>query len=314
VIRPEPGARVVFDGTGLESPEVLNFADGASHLLVEGLTVQNYAESFYLRSRHADITLRNLTISDVDNGLRGGNVDGLRVENVSVTRSRDDAFRLNSVRNAHFFNVTVSRTAGTAFNISNASNLQIQTSSIELARTSMRLSGPNLHVRGVRAFASNQGIALAPGSTGFLINNVVHSLIKLGPRAMGISLGAGSWSVLEHNTLARIDDVGVWLDRPEYARLRNNLITDVAGMLVEADLRSNIVQDNNHFEVDRFKGFIKASSSRVGAPVLTNPLERDFSPGANSPLRDAAGLLPYVDDDIKGKARGERADVGAFES
>ena len=322
VIAAAPGANVVFDGTGFSSPEAFNFKLDASHIVLDGLTIQNEGESLYFRGNgHENITIANSTISNGDYGIFGGSINGLRLENVAITNIEDRGIELSNLRNAHLHNVSVTVVApggdrGMSLN-GGGDNVQILDVAISgTKRENLLYAGTNLHLRNARLRDSETGVWMLARSSGFIINTLAYDFVDKGDRGRGLKVSPDAWLVVENSTVTGSEAFGVTFSNLAYLRFRNNVVAGHGrfAVIVDGGLPPATIEENNLFS-GRFLRFRPGPSSITADPLFSDPAAKDFRPQPGSPLVNGGQAIDYIDEDLDGTQRplGGRWDIGAYE-
>ena len=319
VIAAAPGQNPVLDGSGRSSPEAFNFNNRASHIILDGLTIQNEGESLYFRNSHENITVLNTSFENASFGLYGGSINELRVENVSIKNMDDRGIYLGSIINGHFNNVTVESSGDRNFSTASAANDNIHILNSTFTgsgRNGVLIRSKSFHARNSVISDTGVGLRLLSGGAYFVLNNLIHQLNYNGSRAVGISASPNAWAVIENNTIADSDDYGIDLsDGVSYLRLRNTVVADADdySLLVRGSGADTQIEENNLFEGDIFNYSPDSSTLRQDPGFVTNGA--DFRPASNSPLIDAGQAIDYIQTDINSASRpvGNNMDIGAYE-
>ena len=322
VIAAAPGANVVFDGAGFSSPEAFNFKSNASHIVLDGLTIQNEGESLYFRGNgHENITIANSTISDGDYGIRGGSINGFRLENVAITNAGDRGIELSNLRNAHIRNVSVTvikpgGDRGISLN-GGGDNVQILDVAVSGGKElDLLYAGTSLHLRNARLRDSETGVWMLARSSGFIINTLAYDFVDEGDRGRGLKVSPDAWLVVENSTVTGSEAYGVTFSNLAYLRFRNNVVAGHGrfAVIVEGGLPPATVEENNLF-LGKLLRFRPGPLSIIADPLFRDPAAKDFRPQPGSPLVNAGQAIDYIDEDLDGTSRplGGLWDIGAYE-
>lgn len=90
IFKNYPSETVIFDGSaGDAGNEAFNFAGGVSNIVIDGLTLNNFGQTIYLRGDNENIVLTNLSIPVNRNYGVIGSGNNVRIENATIGASAD---------------------------------------------------------------------------------------------------------------------------------------------------------------------------------------------------------------------------------
>ena len=355
------GETPVLDGAGLTLPwgsGVFHLpgpagGGGLSHLVIEGLSVQNSSRVGISCWGSSFVTLRdNRTDSTGSSGIFVGNSTDIRVEdneivNACIAGDQECLSVSNTqrvlVRGNHVHHSAGAATGGEGIDLKDgcayavvAGNLVHDLTKVGIYIDAFRTLSHDILVIGNEVHDTVVGIALASEGGAMLervavTGNLVHDSARTAGGGGSAGIVISTWGTSPTNPMRDLwitnntcyqNSAGGIAVQPNPLRgltvIRNNIVAaNLTGQLGYREGASDLVQIDHNLSFGVVGSFEFTGASHLGAdPLLVNPSGGDYGLQASSPAVDAGALEVGLSRwDLSGLLElcGEARDLGAFE-